>query len=390
MLRPMQVTYRFRLRDKCSAELDRQARAVNIVWNFCNETQQRAAQHGRKWLTSIDLMRLTAGAGKLLDIHSHTVQKICQSYDRSRRFRKKPWLRWRGQGSLGWVPFNTGHVLFDGRKFRFRGIAYEPMHLRDIAADAQIGSGSFSRDSRGRWYLNAPVEIVAADLGPAPMVGIDLGLKSIITTSDGDKIEAPRFYRKSEAALAAAQRAKSTKRMLAIHRSVANRRRDFAHKLSNQLSKKYGLIVVGDVSPSKLAQTRMAKSIYDAGWSGLKRMLLYKSIRNGGVCLEVSEHMTTQTCSSCGALPPERPLGIAGLRIREWDCRICGAVHDRDVNAAKNILARGLASLAEGAPSQEMGSSQKQQITCSAPGTRTPDPRQPSGRAAPTSSETAE
>lgn len=345
----MQLVYKFRLCDKHSAELVRQARAVNFVWNYCNETQRKAVQSGRKWLTAFDLMRLTSGSSKLLDLHAHTISGVCKQYDRSRYAKRKPWLRWRGRKSLGWVPFSTGHVTFDGATFKFRGVRYETMHMRDLPSGTKIGAGSFSQDSKGYWYINCPVEIATADYAPLTRVGIDLGLISLATLSNGGKIEMPRFYRKSEAALATAQRARKTKRARAVNAKIANRRKDFMHKASTALAKECGLIVIGDVSPSKLAQTRMAKSINDAGWSDLKRMLSYKSIRNGGSCLEVSEYMTSQACSSCGALPPERPKGIAGLGIREWTCSVCGAVHDRDVNAARNILRLGLETLAEGA-----------------------------------------
>ena len=222
------------------------------------------------------------------------------------------------------------------------------MHLRNIPKTAKIGAGSFNQDSKGRWYLNVCIEITTATHALPNRVGIDLGLKDLTTLSDGRKIETPRFYRKSEATLATTQRARKTKRARTIHAKIANRRKDFMHKLSNQLTKEYGLIVIGDVSSSKLAQTRMAKSVLDAGWSDLKTKLSYKSIRNGGSCLEVSERMTTQTCSECGALPASRPRGIAGLRIREWTCE-CGTSHDRDVNAARNILRLGLETLGVGA-----------------------------------------
>lgn len=343
------LTYRFRLRDKHAAELNRQTRAVNYVWNYCNETQQKAVQSGRRWLSWIDLKNLTAGSSKLLGLHAHTIQQVCILYDRSRRRVNKPWLRWRGSKSLGWVPFSTGHVTFDGRTFKFRGIRYETMHLRDLPAGVEIVTGSFNADSKGRWYINCPVEIATADHAPLTRVGIDLGLKDLATLSDGRKIEMPRFYRNSEAALATAQRAKKTKRARAIHAKIANRRKDFIHKLSAKLSKEYGLIVIGDVSPSKLAQTNMAKSVLDAGWSDLKRCLSYKTHLRGGSTLEVSERNTSQTCSSCGALPPERPRGIAGLAIRRWTCGECGTDHDRDVNAAKNIVRLGLETLVVGA-----------------------------------------
>jgi putative transposase len=94
----------------------------------------------------------------------------------------------------------------------------------------------------------------------------------------------------------------------------------------------------------------LAKSVGDAGWSRFRDMLAWKlRLRSGGMLLEVSELLTTQTCSKCGCLPSSRPRGIVGLGIREWTCDDCGTVHDRDVNAAKNILRCGLAALAEGA-----------------------------------------
>jgi len=102
--------------------------------------------------------------------------------------------------------------------------------------------------------------------------------------------------------------------------------------------------VVGNVSSSKLTQTNMAKSVNDAGWALFKNLLSYKAIARKVVYCEVSEHLTTQTCSRCGALGG--PKGRKGLGIREWVCDECGAIHDRDVNAALNILRLGHQSLA--------------------------------------------
>jgi putative transposase len=340
------LTFKFRLCDKHAAELNRQAMAVNFVWNYANEAQRHMLRWDR-WLSAFDLMRLTAGVGKNLDLHAHTVQRVCRAYVDARRMHRKRWLRWRGRKSLGWVPFNTGHVSFDGEAFKFRGVTYQAMHSRDeLQPGAKIGAGSFNADARGRWFLNVPVEVECANSAPMSYVGVDLGLKDLAALSTGDKVEAPRFYRASEEKLATAQRARKTpKRIRTIHAKVANRRKDFLHKESAKIARKFGLIVIGDVSPKKVAQTNLAKSSLDASWSDFKRMLSYKSIRNGGSMIEVSERLTSQTCSECGALPPSRPRGIAGLGIREWRCD-CGAVHDRDVNAARNILRVGLHTLA--------------------------------------------
>ena len=345
------LTFKFRLRDKHAAELNRQARAVNYVWNFVNETQQKAARAHRKWLSAFDLQRLTNGASKELDIHAHTIQRVCGEYDKARKTHKKAWLRWRGRKSLGWVPFNTGHVSFDGESFKFRGVAYQAMHSRDeLKPGAKIGAGSFNQDARGRWYLNVPVEVECATSAPVSSVGIDLGLHTLATLSTGEKIEAPRLYRASEEKLGTAQRARKTpKRVRNIHAKVANRRRDFLHKASAKIAKEFGLIVVGDVSPSKIAKTSMAKSVLDAGWSDFKRFLSYKSIRNGGRTLEVSERFSSQVCSACGAMPPSRPKGIADLGKRAWRCDDCGTDHCRDTNAARNIRRVGLDTLRLGA-----------------------------------------
>jgi putative transposase len=342
------LTFKFRLRDKHAAELNRQARAVSYVWNYCNETQQKAARAKRKWLSAFDLQRLTNGASKDLDLHAHTIQRVCRAYDDARKTHKKPWLRWRGKKSLGWIPFNTGHVSFDGSAFKFRGVSYCPMHMRDeLKAGAKIAAGSFNQDSRGRWFVNIPVEVECAASSPLSYVGIDLGLKTLATLSDGQKVEAPRLYRASEQKLATAQRARKTpKRVRSIHAKIANRRKDFLHKASAKIASEFGLIVVGDVSPKKIAKTRFAKSSLDAGWSGFKEMLSYKAIRHGGAAIEADERYTTQSCSVCGAIGG--PKGLKGLQIREWVCIDCGAVHDRDVNSASLILARGLASLVEG------------------------------------------
>ena len=112
--------------------------------------------------------------------------------------------------------------------------------------------------------------------------------------------------------------------------------------LSNKLIRENCLIVVGNVNAGNLAKTKMAKSVLDAGWSTFRSMLNYKASRHSALYLEVDEKFTTQTCSACGLRPESRPRGIAGLGIREWVCSDCGVLHDRDINAAQNILKLGL------------------------------------------------
>ena len=358
----MQLTYRYRIKDKHAKRLNAQARAVNFIWNYCNETQMKAARDGRKWLSGYDLQKLVAGCTKEgLDVHSHSAMRVCIQYDKSRRQHKKPWLRWRSRRSLGWVPFNTGHVAYRDSGFVFRGERYEVWLHRPLPEGAELARVRSPRMPEGAGTSTAQSRSVKAyacqGLGDGLLrVGIDLGLKHLATLSTGEKVEVPKFYRRSEERLATAQRARKTKRARAIHAKIANRRKDFLHKASAKLAKQYGFIFVGGVSPSKMAQTRMAKSVLDAGWSRFRDMLAWKlRLRSGGMLLEVSEHLTTQTCSECGSSPSSRPRGIAGLGIREWTCDDCGTVHDRDVNAAKNILRCGLTALAEGALTSRLG-----------------------------------
>jgi IS605 OrfB family transposase len=348
----MKLTYRYRVKDKHARRLRLQAEAVNLVWNYCNETQQKSAQWGRKPLSGYDLWKLVAGVTKCgLGLHSHSALRVCVHYDKARRQFKKRWLRWRSKRSLGWVPFNTGHVHLRDGAFVFNGERYDVWLHRPLPEGAKIGAGSFSQDSRGRWYINCPVEVPESTDAKAECVGIDLGLKTLATLSTGDKIEMPSFYRENEARIGQLQRARKTKRARSIHAKIANRRKDFLHKASARLASEFGLVVVGNVSPSRLARTRMAKSVYDAGWSSFKHMLSWKlRLRSGGMLIEVPERFTTQACSTCGSLPPSRPTGIAGLSKRAWRCDDCGTEHDRDCNAARNILRVGLDTLKEQEP----------------------------------------
>ena len=226
----MQLTYRYRIKDKHAKRLNSQAQAINLIWNYCNETQMKAARDGRKWLSGYDLWKLVAGCTKQgLDLHSHSAMRVCFQYDKSRRQHRKPWLRWRSRRSLGWVPFSTGHVAHRDGGFVFRSERYEVWLHRPLPEGARIGAGSFSQDIQGRWYVNCPVEVCEGVCLPGSRrwthrVGIDLGLKDLATLSTGEKVEVPKFYRQSEERLATAQRARKTRRARAIHAKIADRR----------------------------------------------------------------------------------------------------------------------------------------------------------------------
>jgi len=335
----MILIYRYRVKTLLGA-LNKQARAVNYVFNFCNERQKDALRFGRKWHTGFDLIKLTTGSSKELGLHSDTVNAVCSQYAKSRHQFKRPYLRWRTKKSTGWIPLAGRSIKETPNGFHFHGKEYKVFKHRDLPEGAKIKDGSnFSCDRRGNWFINVCIEIPdVATRAPLKGVGIDLGLKSFAVLSNGETVDAERLYRNAEAALATAQRANKTKRVKAIHAKIANKRADFQHKLSSRLVKEFDYIAVGNVSAAGLAKTKMAKSVIDAGWSSFRMKLAYKAVKHGAMCQEVNESFTSQVCSDCGALPDSRPRGIADLGVRNWVCCDCGAVHDRDVNGAKNIL----------------------------------------------------
>ena len=214
--------------------------------------------------------------------------------------------------------------------------------------DYDLGAGNISEDARGRWYINP-----CATPKQKPMqrlslfgdsAGIDLGLKDFVATSDGVVIEAQQFYRQMEQKLATSQRANKKVRGKAIHVRIANRRKDFHHKISTKLVTSYGAIFVGNVNASALAKTNQAKSVLDAGWSALRTMLQYKCDSAGVWFDEVNEAYSTQTCNYCNKRTG--PKGLEGFGRREWTRSECETAHHRDVNAAVNILAAGHGRLA--------------------------------------------
>jgi IS605 OrfB family transposase len=337
-------TLKVRVRDKHIPLLNEMARSVNFVWNYINELSDRSIRERGVFLSAYDLHPYTKGAQKELGLHSQTLQVIAKEYVTRRKQFKKRKLAWRKSGgvrrSLGWIPANTGMAQWKNGQVYHNGHYFKVWDSYGLS-QYRFKTASFSEDAHGRWYFNVAVEVEIEMPTGQDRIGIDLGLKDTATCSDGTKLEAGRFYRDQEAKLATAQRAGNKQRVKAIHAKIANRRKDALHKFSRALVNRCGEIVVGDVSPTKLAKTRIAKSVLDTGWGLLKTMLEYKCDHAGIVFKVVGEQYTTQTCSDCGALPDSRPRGIAGLGIREWTCCACGATHDRDVNAARNILALG-------------------------------------------------
>jgi putative transposase len=337
-------TLRLKVKPEAYSWLRAAAIEVNQVWNFDNAISEKAARPfsgPRRWLSAYDLDKLTAGAtAEFAKIGSDTIQRVNAEYAVRRKQVKKIKLRWRksfgANRSLGWVPFKAVQLKRKGNSLRLSGKTFRVFE-RNLLDGVTWKSGCFTEDSVGDWFLCVPIAQTAVRLAAAQeAVGLDLGLKRTVATSDGETLEAGRFYRQIEQKIAQAQRRGHTRQAKRLHRRAARRRKDALHKFSRKIVDRYQTIVVGDVSSLKLVKTRMAKSVLDAGWGQLKTQLSYKGQAAGRCVRIVSERNTTRACSDCGALTG--PTGLDMLVVRTWVCGECGGTHDRDINAAKNIL----------------------------------------------------
>ncbi|MEV7004330.1 RNA-guided endonuclease TnpB family protein [Streptomyces sp. NPDC093982] len=216
------------------------------------------------------------------------------------------------------------------------------------------------KDSAGRYFASFIVETGPEEVLPevSPGLGIDLGLGHFAVLSDGTKVDSPRFLRRAEKRLKKTQRALSRKekgssnrnkarlKVARAHARVADARREFHHQLSTKLIRDNQAVAVQDLAVKGLARTRLANSVHDAGWSAFVSMLEYKAARYGRTLIRIGRfEPTSQECSQCGVKDGPKPL-----HIREWTCSECGAVLDRDINAAINVAkAAGLAVPACGA-----------------------------------------
>ena len=222
-----------------------------------------------------------------------------------------------------------------------------------------------SREPDGRWYVTLAVDGDA----PAPLpfavhaVGVDLGVKDFAVTSDGQRIANPRHLERKARNLArhqrrmarcqpgSANRAKARAKIARAHREVRDARQDFLHRVSTRLARGSDMIVIEDLAVKNLMKNRrLARVIADCGWGEFRRQLAYKCRRYGRELVVIDRwYPSSKTCSACGHL-----LAALALATRHWTCPSCRARHDRDINAATNILAAGLAA-ARGSPGDACG-----------------------------------
>jgi putative transposase len=223
---------------------------------------------------------------------------------------------------------------------------------RPIPDGFKIKTASVTKKADG-YYLTLSLEDktvpeIKPDFNPDKIVGIDVGLREFLTTSEGETVSIPQHYRKAQKRLRVIQkrvsrrkkgsnrRQKAVKQLRKQHKKVADKRKDFHFKTANLLLSKYDVIAHEDLNVKGLARTRLAKSVLDAGWSSFLSILTNKAVNAGLLVVPVSAHNTSQDCSNCGEKVPKK------LHIRWHDCPHCGCSKDRDHNAAINIKNRAV------------------------------------------------
>ncbi len=232
----------------------------------------------------------------------------------------------------------------------------EPLEIvwsRPLPKGAKPSTVTVSKDAADRYFVSILVEQDIPHLTPVEQtVGADLGLKDFVILSTGEKVGNPHFFVKDEKKLAKAQRklakkhkgsknkAKAAKKVARLHARIADRRRDFLHKLSTRLIRENQTICVETLAVKNLVKNhRLAKAISDVGWSEFVSQLEYKAAWYGRNVVKIDRwYPSSKRCSHCGHMLDSLPL-----EVRQWTCPACGVVHDRDINAAKNVHAAGLA-----------------------------------------------
>ena len=363
--------YRFYPTAQQAAELSRTFGCVRRVYNMALDARSRAwtLEHRRVSYVETSAMltewKKTEEHGFLGEVSSVPLQQSLRHLQtaytaffdkraRHPRFKSKKRSKDSAEYTRSAFRFSGGELVL--AKMR------DPLAIvwsRPLPEEAEPSTVTVSRDRAGRWFVSLLVE---ASVAPAPttdtVVGLDAGIASLVTLSTGEKITNPKFERKDRARLGKAQRELSRKRqgsrnwekarvrVARVHARIADRRRDFLHKLTTRLVRENQAIVIEDLTVRGLLGNRtLARAISDASWTELRSQLEYKCAWYGREMIAIDRFFpSSKTCSTCGLIRAKLPLNV-----RAWTCEGCGTRHDRDHNAAKTILAAGLAVSACGA-----------------------------------------
>ncbi len=361
--------YRFYPTSEQAEQLARTFGCVRYVYNRALAERSRAwTQEQRRvnyadtskmltgWKQDPDTAWLTEPSKGPLQVALQNLQGAYDNFWRKRagypKFKKK------GRSKDSATYFSNCFTFRGGRiKLAKQAESLDIRWSRPLPLGAVPSQVTVSKDSANRYHITILVEEAIPELAKSnATLGLDAGITSLYAFSTGEKVSNPRFEKKDRARLAKAQRvlakkqkgsanrAKARAKVAHIHARIADRRRDHLHKLSTRLVRENQVIAIEDLSVRNMVRNHsLARAISDASWSEFRSMLEYKAGWYGRTVVAVDRfYPSSKTCSACGRINDSMPL-----QVREWTC-LCGVSHDRDVNAAKNIQAAGLAVLACG------------------------------------------
>ncbi|WP_420865588.1 RNA-guided endonuclease InsQ/TnpB family protein [Streptomyces prasinopilosus] len=356
--------YRFYPTDEQAAELSRTFGCVRYVYNWALHMRSEAyALHSKnvgyaetdRALTVLKRQPDTAflaevAAVPLQQALRHLQTAFAAFFDKRAKY---PRFKSKKKSRMSAAYTRAGFRWRNGQIFLAKMNA--PLDIRwsrPLPEGADPSTVTVSRDSAGRWFVSLLCEDT---ITPAPAttnaVGIDAGITSLVTLSSGEKVTNPRHERRDRARLAKAQRElsrkakdsanreKARRKAARVHARITDRRRDFLHKLTTRLVRENQTVVIEDLTVRNMLKNhKLARAISDASWTELRTMLEYKCAWYGRDLVTVDRWFpSSKLCGACGTVREEM-----SLNVREWTCE-CGTMHDRDVNAARNILAAGLA-----------------------------------------------
>jgi putative transposase len=361
--------YRFYPTDEQAAELSRTFGCVRLVYNKALEDRTRAWYGEQRrvsyvqssaalteWKKTEELAFLTAVSSVPLQQALRHLQTAFGNFFAKRakypRYKSRKKSRASAEYTRSAFKWREGHLTLAKMT--------EPLDIRwsrPLPEGAEPTTATVSRDAAGRWFVSLLCEdTVTRAPATTNTVGLDAGITSLVTLSTGEKIANPQHERRDRARLARAQREMSRKakgsanrdkarrKVAKVHARIGDRRRDFLHQLSTRLVRENQTVVIEDLTIRNLLKNgKLARAISDAAWTDLRSMLEYKCVWYGRELVVIDRFFpSSKLCGACGTVAAKMPLNV-----REWTC-VCGTTHDRDVNAAKNILAAGLAASACG------------------------------------------